>query len=760
MEDSKKERNRSIRALIIGILVLLACVIGAAYAYFSAPSTNNSETSIITSRFTENGVVSLTNPVDSIHIEIQPRDMNESKKGTTYYGTVDPNKQYETEETYHEIAKATVTGGSDNTEYTCKFNLKTTISGTMKDKLKEGDMSITFSGAYTGTYDLTELTETREVTINLSGTNREQSVLAKIEFNNRDAHQRYIAGHTLDIEINNESFSCGGSDIQRITTTEWVFDYTGSEQTFIVPYTGIYKIETWGAQGGSYSTTYYGGYGAYSTGFINLSKNNRLYVNVGGAGVGSTASRSSYQGGYNGGGRGVDDPNNSGDRGLAGSSGGGATHIARESGLLSSLNNSLNNILIVSGGGGGSSNRNSAGNGGGIKGNDGYSANGTNLSWNGYGGTQTSAGNSSSSSDATAGGFGYGASANTWGTGGGGGYYGGGVGGGNYNSAGGGSGYIGNTNLTNKHMTCYNCTTSNEEATKTISNTCVDANPVVDCSKTGNGYAKITYLGRVNKIVTFADGKESEIKKMFESVDAGLLSMKDTGWKVGDERTITLGNPINETVTFVILDIAEGENYGPDGKDNTTSGGTKYHALVGQKNSLSVGRTMNNSNTNSGGYNSSSLKTFIDNDYTNSHNTATVGRIYDLIIPSSHYHMDGGTSSLQLTSDVRFIINSEYEIYKTNHSNFVNGSESSKCKQLEYFKNGDKYYKKLGNNGSVAAYWTRTGNNKNYGHFGTANTSYCISNQEDGNAWSAHAYSGAAFGGGINNLGIAPFGAI
>ena len=36
---------------------------------------------------------------------------------------------------------------------------------------------------------------------------------------------------------------------------------------------------------------------------------------------------------------------------------------------------------------------------------------------------------------------------------------------------------------------------SNEEHTKTISNTCVNSSPVSDCSKTGNGYAKITFIG-------------------------------------------------------------------------------------------------------------------------------------------------------------------------------------------------------------------------------------------------------------------------
>lgn len=73
------------------------------------------------------------------------------------------------------------------------------------------------------------------------------------------------------------------------------------------------------------------------------------------------------------------------------------------------------------------------------------------------------------------------------------GFYGGGSAG---NGGGaGGSGYIGNSLLTNKVMYCYNCATSNDTSTKTVSTTNVSANPVSKSAKKGNGYAKITYCG-------------------------------------------------------------------------------------------------------------------------------------------------------------------------------------------------------------------------------------------------------------------------
>ena len=61
-------------------------------------------------------------------------------------------------------------------------------------------------------------------------------------------------------------------------------------------------------------------------------------------------------------------------------------------------------------------------------------------------------------------------------------------------SGAGGSGYIGNSLLTNKVMYCYNCEESNEENTKTISTTCNEETPTVNCSKKGNGYARITLV--------------------------------------------------------------------------------------------------------------------------------------------------------------------------------------------------------------------------------------------------------------------------
>jgi len=301
-----------------------------------------------------------------------------------------------------------------------------------------------------------------------------------------------------------------------------VFDYTGKIQSTTIPKSGYYQLEAWGAQGGSVNS-YIGGYGGYSTGVAHLEKGQTLYFVVGGQGkTGVSANSVKTLGGYNGGG------NNTSSTYGTGSSGGGATHIALVSGLLADLSSYKgtindnetptdttddyyvsNEILIVAaGGGGGGMQSNSlayikGGSGGGYIGassvvtdNDGNRT-GTNKYVGVQGATQISG---------TA--FGKGEDSSSWLGAGGAGFYGG------YSKindtrerlgGSGGSSYIASSNLVSakgvtKHMYCYNCTQSNSTNTETytISNgtsSCANAKPNSDCSKMGDGYAKITYLG-------------------------------------------------------------------------------------------------------------------------------------------------------------------------------------------------------------------------------------------------------------------------
>ena len=296
------------------------------------------------------------------------------------------------------------------------------------------------------------------------------------------------------------------------------FDYTGEEQEFDAPRTGTYKIEVWGAQGGDSvygSNTAIGGYGAYSVGTVDLTKSDQLHIIVGGKGQSVSRTSSTVadnETGYNGGGYGSFVSDNSTHGG-----GGGASHVATSEGLLVDFKDNTSNLLMVAGGGGGASTHKSypsysgnGGSGGGIKGVSGITSNSTCYNY-GNGGTQTGVGlytkcstegRDNSTNTLVAADFGRGQNFTAYKTnetyaGGGAGYYGGGAG--YHGPGGGGSGYIGSSDLLSndevtKHMTCYNCETSDEDSTRTYSNECHSTTPTPDCSKEGNGFIKVTLI--------------------------------------------------------------------------------------------------------------------------------------------------------------------------------------------------------------------------------------------------------------------------
>ena len=144
--------------------------------------------------------------------------------------------------------------------------------------------------------------------------------------------------------------------------------YSASMKTITLPI-GIYKLECWGAQGGTRSASAYGGKGGYSVGTLSLPKETNIYMRVGGSGnTGQTS------GGFNGGGK---RKNYNG--------GGGASDIRIGQ-------DSLYARVIVAGGGGseGASNKRGEYGGGETGGNatDGYGT-------GGFGGTQTGVSDSS-----------------------------------------------------------------------------------------------------------------------------------------------------------------------------------------------------------------------------------------------------------------------------------------------------------------------------------------------------------------------------
>lgn len=274
------------------------------------------------------------------------------------------------------------------------------------------------------------------------------------------------------------------------------FEYTGAVQSLTFP-AGTYKLEVWGAQGGSYDTTYVGGNGGYSVGELTFNATTTLYIYVGGQGAGSSSS-GAKTGGFNGGGSGYSSIID-----YACQAGGGASDIRIGT-------DSLYARVIVAGGGGGqgtytASSKCYGGTGGGTSGNAGSRGNYRYKA--GTGGTQTTAGasyygmNSGSSTYGNLANFGVGGSAKEGNTsyqiaGGGGGWYGGGYA--QRAGAGGGSGYVYTSSSASNYPS--GCLLNSSYYLSNASTTAGNASmPKTDGSgnetgHSGNGYARITKL--------------------------------------------------------------------------------------------------------------------------------------------------------------------------------------------------------------------------------------------------------------------------
>lgn len=291
---------------------------------------------------------------------------------------------------------------------------------------------------------------------------------------------------------------------------EYEFDYTGSAQNFVAKRDGYYKVELWGAQGGSNELSS-GGKGAYTEGIIYLSKNQNIYIYVGSEG--KTIRESDVTAGYNGGGSGTFLSNLSSSETLSlyGGGGGGATDIRLVDGDWNNASSLKSRIMVAAGGSGASnwSNPKDGSAGGAINGLDGkFYSSGTEEFTISKGATQNSGGIGANNS--VNGGYGYGATPNSnFGSGAGGGYYGGGSGSGTDASVGTGSsgssfisGYNGcdaideNGNHTGQatHYSKMIFENSNMISGDLSMPTYDGENVMVGNS--GDGHAKITYVGK------------------------------------------------------------------------------------------------------------------------------------------------------------------------------------------------------------------------------------------------------------------------
>lgn len=294
-----------------------------------------------------------------------------------------------------------------------------------------------------------------------------------VDLSGKSGLELYVNNGLVDKCGNASAVTCEVKTETATNTYSKSFDYKGSVQSVTLP-AGKYKLEVWGARGGSGQDDSGYGYGGYSTGEINLTKSTTVYVYVGGVGGESAA------GGWNGGGASNTSSNNSG-------SGGGGTDIRIGT-------DSLYARVIVAGGGGGAGDDSSGtvGHGGGTSG------------LGASGGTQTS-------------GYSFGVGETHSGSGdyagGGGGWY-GGYDGASEQRASGGSGYVYTSATASSYPSgCLLNSTHYLTNAKTIAGNASMPNTSggTETGHNGAGYAKITGITTTKTYQVCSDGSKTDI---------------------------------------------------------------------------------------------------------------------------------------------------------------------------------------------------------------------------------------------------------
>jgi len=267
------------------------------------------------------------------------------------------------------------------------------VAGTLEYKLESNDLenntiTVAANSMKKITFSLTNLNDTKskyeiyyqtdspsDLTIGYGNENSEANgILENNEIKKIDVYIRNTSSASKTITFNMKGSLIG--DIITLESNEnkindlcvnnnqYGFNYIGNSQNFITPCSGNYKVELWGAAGGG-NGTYIGGNGAYVSGNINLDASNELYVYVGEYGNSTTSTF------------------NNGSRILYNSwdnysgyfyTGGGSTDIRLVNGNWNDFT-SIKSRIIVAGAGGGASSYFGPNNGGAAGGLIGYNGN-------------------------------------------------------------------------------------------------------------------------------------------------------------------------------------------------------------------------------------------------------------------------------------------------------------------------------------------------------------------------------------------------
>ncbi len=421
-------KRKELVLIIVGLIFLLIAMMGITYAAFSyskaGEKVNTITTGVMVMSYTESSnVISITNALPTT----DATGKKLSKSGEYFDFSVASTVQGQALISYEIGAKKQSGNTIDENNiklYLTEKNSDGTETEVMVPRVYREE---TTANSYTGRPE-------GEMSLYIGTTNSNVTRNYRLRMWVKDNYNPQGDGGNLSFKVKVNVY--GSSRV----VVGSLYGYTGDVQTFTAPQNGTYKIELWGAQGGSYNTVI-GGKGGYTAGEINLTKGETLYVYVGGEG-------SDTAGGYNGGGMKVV-------RTQPSTGGGGATDIRLTSGTWNDTASLASRIMVAGAGGGAGQGDGRSfyapsrlGAGGGLIGETGATtvASSFGITYSGTGGSQT-IGGKQVENDYITGGFGYGGDATIkptccGGNGGGAGYYGGGSSTRGHNAGGGGSSYI------------------------------------------------------------------------------------------------------------------------------------------------------------------------------------------------------------------------------------------------------------------------------------------------------------------------------
>lgn len=239
-------------------------------------------------------------------------------------------------------------------------------------------------------------------------------------------------------------------------------------------------------------------------------------------------------------------------------------------------------------------------------------------------------------------------------------------------------------------------------------------------------------------IVSWSEGTDAQIAAMAEALRNGTISVEDTDWEVGQERTVQLsaiesanfGNHAEQTQTLVLL------HKGGKLLDN----GKECNFVVGLKNCLADGTTlegfgMNASDINEGGWDKSRMRTGCNEEFIN----MLPEDLRPAFVKFQNITADGTGDTTKTSIDL-FALPAEKEVFGKN--SYANSTAEADLFQFDYYADSNRI-KKAGDNGSSSYWWGRSPRSSDSAQFCLV---YTNGSASSGSASSTH--------------GLAPFGCI